>query len=507
MTRAGQSDRGSPAETARWKSFLWIAAIALVYFLAARISLSFSFKPEGIAAIWPPAGIFLSAILLTRRNLRPWLAAVLFFTDLAAELLSGIAAGVSLAYSAALTGEALLGAWLLTRAVGERPDFRQVRQVIGYLLLCVLFSNGLAALAAALAASIFLKASFGMSWLWWWSADGVGNLLVTPLVMSLAYEIRVKFVELRIWRFLEGMILILLTALFSNYVFSHLPGNTWIILLFNIFIFPFLVWAAIRFGLIGTGTTTLILAAIIVKYAIGNAFVQIGIDSTLEAVILVQVYIAMAAIPAIILSAVISERRMVENALRENEERYRLIHENSLDAILLTAPDGTIFSANPAACRMFQKTEEEICRDGRNGLADITDKRLQVLLEERERNGSSSGEITMIRKDGTKFPADVSSSVFVDRNGVKKSSMIIRDITQRKQVEDALRASEEMLKKSQDIAQIGSWILDIGADRLTWSEEVYRIFGVRPEEFAHTNGAFPGTCPSRRPGRGGCRLQ
>ncbi len=142
----------------------------------------------------------------------------------------------------------------------------------------------------------------------------------------------------------------------------------------------------------------------------------------------------------------ITERIRAEEALRESEERYRLVLDNSLDAILLTAPDGAIFSANPAACEMFQMTEEEICRIGRNGLVDIHDPRLPGLLKERERTGKAKGELTMLRKGGIKFPAELSASIFVDRNGQRRTSMIIHDITERKQAENALRESEATIR-------------------------------------------------------------
>jgi integral membrane sensor domain MASE1 len=58
MIREAHLTQDSPAGSVRWQSILWIAGIALIYFLVARFSLSFIFKPEGIAAIWPPAGIF-----------------------------------------------------------------------------------------------------------------------------------------------------------------------------------------------------------------------------------------------------------------------------------------------------------------------------------------------------------------------------------------------------------------------------------------------------------------
>src|SRR4030043_31738 len=74
-----ESNIGSPSSVrpSWWRNTLWIATVALIYFATARLSLLLLFQPEGIAAIWPPSGIFLAAILLTRRDLRPWLAGAL----------------------------------------------------------------------------------------------------------------------------------------------------------------------------------------------------------------------------------------------------------------------------------------------------------------------------------------------------------------------------------------------------------------------------------------------
>jgi PAS domain S-box-containing protein len=143
----------------------------------------------------------------------------------------------------------------------------------------------------------------------------------------------------------------------------------------------------------------------------------------------------------------VTERKRVKEAL-ESERFYRLVQENSMDAILLTAPDGSILSANAAACEMFHRTQEDICRIGRNGLVDVNDPRLPALLEERARTGKVRGELTMLRKDGSRFPAELSTSVFVDRNDAPRTSMIIRDITERKRVEEALRASETKFAKA-----------------------------------------------------------
>ncbi|MFI5167873.1 MAG: PAS domain S-box protein [Thermoanaerobaculales bacterium] len=135
----------------------------------------------------------------------------------------------------------------------------------------------------------------------------------------------------------------------------------------------------------------------------------------------------------------ITKRKQGEAALSESEERYRLVFESSLDAVLLTAPDGRIFAANPAACQMFGREEREIRELGRSGIIDETDPRLPVAIETRARTGSFSGELTGMRRDGTKFPIELSTSVFEDRAGNQRTAMIIRDTTERKRAEEALR--------------------------------------------------------------------
>ena len=146
----------------------------------------------------------------------------------------------------------------------------------------------------------------------------------------------------------------------------------------------------------------------------------------------------------------ITERKQAETALRESEERYRALFDNSSDGILLTAPDGSILAANPAACRMLQRSEEEICRAGRSGLVDTSDPRLAPALEERARTGEFTGELFMLRRDGTRFPAEVSSNVFTDKDGQLRTSMIIRDVTERRQAEEMLIKLSSAIEQTAD---------------------------------------------------------
>ena len=141
----------------------------------------------------------------------------------------------------------------------------------------------------------------------------------------------------------------------------------------------------------------------------------------------------------------VSDRKRAEEALRESEERHRSIFENSLDGIILSFPNGQILAANPSACRMHGYTEEEMRLLGREGITDQSDLRLRQQIEERSRTGRWRGEIIHIRKDGTRFPCETSTAIFRDKQGRESSVVIIRDITDRRLAEEALRkAHDEM---------------------------------------------------------------
>ncbi|WP_195200723.1 sensor domain-containing diguanylate cyclase [Faecalispora jeddahensis] len=126
-----------------------------------------------------------------------------------------------------------------------------------------------------------------------------------------------------------------------------------------------------------------------------------------------------------------------------NEDHYRLIFENSQDAILITSPRGKIYRANPAACRLFLRTEEELCRAGRAGIIDLGDPKLALAMQERERLGKTRKELTFIKGDGSKFVADYISALFQDKDGVRLAVLSIRDMTTYKQAEANLRRSQE----------------------------------------------------------------
>ena len=175
------------------------------------------------------------------------------------------------------------------------------------------------------------------------------------------------------------------------------------------------------------------------------------------------------------------ERR--ESDLRESEEYFRLIFEKSGDAILFSAPDGHIESANPAANHMFGYSNDEFRRLGRSGVMDVSDPELQVALEERHRTGKYRGELRCIHSDGHVFLTDVDSSIFTDARGKEHTINRLRDITERKQVEDAMRISESRLRRAELASKSGNWELHLGSQTMIASEGACKVYGVVQHEF------------------------
>jgi two-component system, cell cycle sensor histidine kinase and response regulator CckA len=184
-----------------------------------------------------------------------------------------------------------------------------------------------------------------------------------------------------------------------------------------------------------------------------------------------------------LMSRRIRERDRAEAAARAGEEKYRSLLENSMDAIFLTAPDGGILQANPAACQMFGFTEEELRQRGRDAIVDSTDPRLAEALKRRAESGKFGGELTFVRRDGSKFPGELSSTLFRSGDGSSVGSVIIRDVTDRKLAQEALRESEEKFSKAFRLAPVLISIATLeDGTYLDVNEKALEISGFRREE-------------------------
>ena len=151
----------------------------------------------------------------------------------------------------------------------------------------------------------------------------------------------------------------------------------------------------------------------------------------------------------------ITDHKKAEQEVKASEERFQLLFKNSRDGIFFSEPGGRILGANEAACNILGMTEEEIIRGSRRKIIDESDPRLIPALNERKQKGFFFGELTFVRKNGEKFPIELSSVIYADKDGNERASIIFRDISERVSSENALRESENKLRSIFDTMSEG----------------------------------------------------
>ena len=134
---------------------------------------------------------------------------------------------------------------------------------------------------------------------------------------------------------------------------------------------------------------------------------------------------------------VLARRRRGLAIIAESERRYRLLFENSQDAVISTRPDGQVLSANPAACALFGLQANALAQVRSLQLFDASDPRCAALSHQTPTGGKLQGQMRMLRSDGSPFEAEVSATRCPE--GEALCSMIIRDITERQRAEDQIK--------------------------------------------------------------------
>ena len=143
----------------------------------------------------------------------------------------------------------------------------------------------------------------------------------------------------------------------------------------------------------------------------------------------------------------ITERENVLDSLRENEEKFRQTFDQSNDGIILYDLKGNIIDVNHRVREQIGYSKSEMLSKTIHQLHPVTEQEdSKEAFEEIESEGYVNYEINFKRKDGTIFPAEVSSRMFEVR-GEKFVQGVIRDITERKKAERELKESEEKFRQ------------------------------------------------------------
>jgi PAS domain S-box-containing protein len=178
----------------------------------------------------------------------------------------------------------------------------------------------------------------------------------------------------------------------------------------------------------------------------------------------------------------ITERKKAVSKIRELSKTV----ETASQTVVITDLEANIIYVNQSCIETcgVEGKEELIGKS----LSLFTDKEGAGLLENEAfpkllSKGVWMGRLNIRRSDGSYFPAEILASVTEDEHG-KTEHIIgkITDISELKKTEDALREMNQLLNKAEEFAHLGSWSQDMATNQLSWTEEVFRIFGMTPQK-------------------------
>ncbi len=426
---------------------LWVAKAALlaaVYFLVARVGLRYAAIGESISPVWPPTGLALAALLLLGTRYWPAIFCGAFLANAITAVPLIAAAGIA----SGNTAEAVLGAYLMRRAVGARSvaldDPLAVRALV--LIagpLSALASAGVGVTTLSLAGALPERSHFESALGLWWGGDYLGALVVAPVLLTWAMPSaglagRRRVAELVLLA--GGCVLVAELVLGRLFPAAFLPHTDYPYLLF-----PLVIGAALRLGPRGAALATLVVAIIAVGHAArdGGPFVMQTVPSTAVVLLL---YIGVLAITGLTLGAVAAQKGRGETALRSANERLRAVIESSPLAIFALDRMGKVLTWNPAAETLYGWCAEEVVGRPLPTLPGDRDRDDPALHEHVLRGEAVRGvEVTHRRKDGSPVTINLSVAPLHDAEGRVAGMMsIAADLTEIRQLEVQYRQSQKM---------------------------------------------------------------
>lgn len=310
--------------------FVLALIVGLGYFLAAYLAVNYALTPEGIAIVWPPNGVLLAALLVRPQREWVWYLAAIIPAELIADY-PLFTVPHALAFALINGGEAFLAAWLLRGRDGPPFTLSDLRETVRFGLFAILVASMSAAvLGAWVHVSIpGSNTSYWSFWQIWWFGDALGLLLVTPLIIGWVTRKSRVLPAFNLWRVLEATALTVTTLGVGWIVFGGLLDRNYIITS-AILALPLPIWAAVRFGVRGAASVTMLITVFAIAEATQGRSIFRVFDG-LTVAILVQEYVATLAFTSLMLATLLRELRERSATLeqRVDERTSELVEANA----------------------------------------------------------------------------------------------------------------------------------------------------------------------------------
>jgi signal transduction histidine kinase/CheY-like chemotaxis protein len=321
LAGAAEAPGRPPLRAAGWYA-IELAAIALVYFVVAKLGLALASIHPSASPIWPPTGLALAAVML--RGFRLW-PAILIGAALA-NLTNAGSLATSLAIAVGNTSESLIGAYLIARFSGGVRTFDTPAGIARFALVALVAATPVSAsigVGSLTLAGYVDPAAIASTWMTWWLGDLAGALVITPVIVLWA-EGRPLAGDL-----LEGGLVFASAIAVGWLAFSPLleqtPNRD---PLGFLAVLP-LMWAALRRGQRDTATVALVLSVFAIWGTIAGEgpFARATLN---DSFLVLLMYLISTSVPTLALSADVAVHKRTERSLRAaHAELNRIVEERT----------------------------------------------------------------------------------------------------------------------------------------------------------------------------------
>ncbi len=451
---------------------LWVFA---GYYLGCKIGFALTFKPHAVSVLWPPNSILVAALLLTPRRLWWFVLLAAFPAHLAAQLQSDVPPLMIMCWFISNASEAVISAGLMHYLIDGPMRFTSLRKV-GIFCLCVVFIGPL--LSSFLDAAFVVWNDWGQDGYWELirlrlSSNGVSALIIVPLIITwVTTGVQLLRTASRS-RYLEACALFLGLLVVSYVVVYELKSPPDLALLF--LPLPFLLWAAIRFGVLGESTAIAIVGFLAI-WSASSGHGPFSGGTAEQSALSIEIFLIGLAIPLLFLSAVIEERVTGRSELRESESRFRIVADSAPVLIWMAGVDKLCTFFNKPWLQFTGRSMEQEIGDGwAEGVHEddlqkcleiytrAFDARQPFVMQYRLRR--NDGEYRWISDQGV--PRHDSQGSF---SGYIGSCV---DVTELVNKDQALWESEERMRVAAEAVNLAIWEWDLNKDEI-WATNARR---------------------------------
>jgi len=431
---------------------------SVAFYLAYEYGMSF--RHVNAAPFWPPDAVLLTALLLSpRRHWWFYLLAPLPIRMLVATP-SNVPDWFLISVYANDSLKAIISATILRRLNKDESRLDSIPRLMQFFAIAVIAVPMLSAIGGAFS-RIAIGDAFWVAWQKWFLGASLVNLILTPMLLYWARNglsaIRAADTKRRIEAVLVFAALILVGIKAMNGDIAGL-GNSSVLIYLP---FPLLLYSAIRFGPGGV-STALSLIAIAAMWSAEHHVGPLTSGALNGDVLPLQLFLFVTSIPLLCVAVLMHERAQAAASLQETLAQLARTENLSLTMVTHADLDGRWLKIPPRFCKLVGYSEDEL-RNARfkdiSHPEDLAANRIETQRLIRGEIQSLELEQRLIHKDGHAIWININSSIVADTKGQPVHFLTyIRDISERKQTEQALVESEQRFRHMSDTAPVHIWM-------------------------------------------------